>query len=72
MHPQMFIEKSEVLGTLGMAQSVIQAMIADMETKRPVPAPDVMVVLPDPKALAYESEKENDEDSDPLQLGDGG
>lgn len=77
MHPQMFIEKSEVLGTLGMAQSVIQGMIADMEKKQPTPTPDVMVVLPDPKELAYETEKENDEDifdaagGDPLQLGDG-
>lgn len=76
MHPQMFIENTEILATLGMAQSVIQGMIADMEKKQPTPSQSVMVVLPEPKALAYESEKENDPDPDEearqMQLSAGG
>lgn len=73
MHPEMFITKTEILGTFAMAQSVIQSMIADMELRRPQPSPAITSVLPDPKDLEYEREAENDGDSiQPLQLGDGG
>lgn len=72
MHPEMFITKTEILGTFAMAQSVIQSMIADMELRRPQPSPEITSVLPDPNDLKYEQEAENDDDSvQPLQLGNG-
>jgi hypothetical protein len=74
MHPEMFIRNTEILATFGMAQSVIQSMIADMELRQPEPSTTITSVLPDPKDLAYGAEAESDEDDESirqLQLSNG-
>jgi hypothetical protein len=51
MHPDMTISNDEVLATLGMAQSVIQSMVADMEKKDASPLPNIVEVLPNVRAV---------------------
>ena len=73
MHPEQFIDKTEVLGTFGMATSVIQGIIADMENWQQEPSESITSVLPAPKDLEDEIARETDEDEpiEPLQLSDG-
>jgi hypothetical protein len=59
MHPEITLTTDEVISTLGLAQSVIQAMVADMEKFRPNPEPAIAQTLPQPLPEPAEAEQEN-------------
>lgn len=49
MHPEKSLSEDEVQTALGIAQSLITAMVANMEAKSPVPDPVLTELLPDPE-----------------------
>jgi hypothetical protein len=73
MHPDIRIDNDEVIATLGMAQSVIQSMVADMETRQSKPMAEIVDVLPTLKQLQIEAEADSDDEERvrELQLGNG-
>ena len=46
IHPEYTLNQVEALGLWGVSVSAIQAMVADMETKRPNPDPAIVAMLP--------------------------
>lgn len=58
MHPEVTLTTEEVITTLGMAQSVIQAMVADMEKFKPSPKQEIVQALPKPEQIEEGEEKE--------------
>jgi hypothetical protein len=76
MHPEITINNDEVIATLGMAQSVIQSMVADMESRQAEPVEEIINVLPTIAQLKLEDERNSEDEEDiggarKLQLGDG-
>ncbi|HEX8889369.1 MAG TPA: hypothetical protein VF779_09335 [Pyrinomonadaceae bacterium] len=62
-HPEVSLTMNEVKTLFGITASVIQAMVADMETKEPLPDPEILDTLPDPDLLDPEIEEDEPEDN---------
>jgi hypothetical protein len=43
------LKRSEAMALQSMCQSVIQSMVADIETKAPHPDPGIVAMLPEPE-----------------------
>lgn len=63
MHPEITLTTDEVITTLGMAQSAIQAMVADMEKFRKEPEQAVVQALPQATPEPAEDEQEQSLDA---------
>jgi hypothetical protein len=50
-HPEVTLGMAEAIALQAMCQSVIQSMVGDMESKRPVPNPDIVQMLPSVAAV---------------------
>jgi hypothetical protein len=76
MHPEITINNDEVIATLGMAHSVIQSMVADMESRQADPLEEIVNVLPTIAQLKLEDERNSEDEEDiegarQLRLGGG-
>lgn len=58
MHPEVSLTTEEVITTLGLAQSVIHAMVADMEKFTGMSKPEIAAILPEPEELDEGEKKE--------------
>jgi len=58
IHPEIILTNTEVVTTMGMAQSAIQAMVADMEKRAANPDPALVQVLPEPEKLIIKETEE--------------
>jgi hypothetical protein len=61
MHPEVTLTTDEVVNTLGMAQSVIQAMVADMEKFKDSPKEEIVQSLPKVEQVAEDQDEKPDE-----------
>ena len=58
IHPEDHLSLNEAMGILGLAQSCILAMIADMEKREPDPDVSLTKMLPDPAAQVFQEDIE--------------